>query len=143
MIKKKLINFAIAGIVLVFIVTRCVEFIETAMPYEHKIVEKDIVLGPMSFPNHVQITITHPGAQYIMKAYGEFDIRDLDSLEGKKCHIHYLDRKAFGFIPMYKICKLEYNGQVIFDQIMYEGYEYFGERYPLMPKKEWVEEWGD
>lgn len=142
MSRERIIKITIWTLVIGFFLSRCVEAIQTAMPYEYKMVERDLVLSPM-YRAGPAYNVVYDGVTYQMKSYGVFHIEDLDTLRGKKCHIHYLNRKALGFLKQYRLCKLECDGKVIFDHIMYEGQEYMGTRYVRVAKDEWIEEWGN
>lgn len=139
---NKIIRTTIWTLAIAFFLSRCVEAIQTAMPYEHKMVERDLVLSPM-YRAGPAYNVVQDGVTYQMKSYGVFHIEDLDTLRGKRCHIHYLNKRAFGLLKHYRLCKLECDGKVIFDHIMYDGQEYMGTRYVRVAKDEWIEEWGD
>lgn len=142
MSRERIIKMSIWTLVIGFFLSRCVEAIQTAMPYEHKMVERDIIMSPMDRYGSI-IHIYQDGATYSIKSYGVFYLEDLDTLRGRKCRMHYLNRRAFGFLPTYRLCKLECDGKVIFDHIRYKGSEYMGDRYVKVANEEWIEEWGN
>lgn len=114
----------IMSLLVIFMISRVVSCIDTAMPYADKMKEKEIVIDSMRFKGDICELYQHIDKNsYFFKSYGQFDIRTLDSLSGKEVSIHYLNRRGFGWgiFPRYRICRIDMDSTVIFNQIMIRG----------------------
>lgn len=135
------------GLVAVFFISRVVSCIDTAMPYSDKMKVKEIAIESLSFNGDIcEIHQKRPdGNSYFFKSYGGFNLRDLDTLKGKKVIIHSINRRGFGWgiFPRYRVCRIESDSVKIFSQVMYRGMEYMSERKLQPLKQEWLDEWGN
>lgn len=135
------------SLVALFIISRAVTCIDTAMPYDGKMKTNIITIDSMRFTGELCDIIQHDdNNSYFFKSYGQFKVRDLDSLQGRSVVLTYLDRKGFGWgiFPRYRVCKLEVDSVRVFNHIMYRGTEYMTDRQvkSFKLKPEWIDEWG-
>jgi hypothetical protein len=79
------------SLVALFIISRAVTCIDTAMPYDGKMKTNVITIDSMRFTGELCDIIQHnDNNSYFFKSYGQFKVRDLDSLQGRSVVLTYL-----------------------------------------------------